>query len=38
VVSHIIGVINREEGAFENIVAAGVIPSALFSTTDLKTC
>lgn len=37
-VSHIIGVINREEGAFDNITAAGVIPSALFSKTELQAC
>lgn len=35
-VSHIVGVINREEGAFENIRAAGVIPNALFSRSDLQ--
>lgn len=37
-VVHIIGVVNREEGAFENIEAKGFTVSALFSTTDLKTC
>lgn len=35
VVSHIIGVINREEGAFENIKNAGVEPVALFNRTQL---
>lgn len=37
-VSHIIGVINREEGAFENIKAEGVVPVALFSKTELQGC
>ncbi|NBV84006.1 orotate phosphoribosyltransferase [bacterium] len=37
-VSHIVGVINREEGAFDNIVAQNVVPSALFSKTDLQSC
>ncbi len=36
VVSHVIGTINREEGAFDNIRAAGVEPRALFSKTDLQ--
>jgi orotate phosphoribosyltransferase len=38
-VTCIIGVINREEGAFENLFAAGYTTvKALFTTTDLKTC
>lgn len=36
-VSHIIGVINREEGAFDNIKAAGITPLALFTATELRT-
>ncbi len=35
-VTHIVGVINREEGAFENIRAAGIEPLALFTATDLR--
>jgi orotate phosphoribosyltransferase len=38
IVERIIGVINREEGAFDNILEEGVIPSALFSRTDLQSC
>ncbi|MFC1752877.1 orotate phosphoribosyltransferase [Thermoproteota archaeon] len=34
----IIGVINREEGAFENIHAQGYEVDALISTTDLRSC
>jgi len=36
VVTHIIGVINREEGAFENIRAAGIEPVALFTASELR--
>lgn len=34
----IIGVINREEGAMENIRQKGLTAKAVFTTTDLKTC
>jgi orotate phosphoribosyltransferase len=37
-VKAIVGVINREEGAFENIQKAGYPVSALFTTTDLRSC
>jgi len=36
-VTHIVGVINREEGAFENIRAAGIVPLALFTSSELRT-
>jgi orotate phosphoribosyltransferase len=35
-VTHIIGVINREEGAFDNIREAGIEPLALFSASELR--
>ncbi len=37
-VAGIVGVINREEGAFENIQNAGYPMKALFTTTDLRAC
>ncbi|NBV43164.1 orotate phosphoribosyltransferase [bacterium] len=37
-VHSIVGVINREEGAFEAISERGITPVALFTTTDLKSC
>jgi orotate phosphoribosyltransferase len=38
-ITRIVGVINREEGAFENLASAGYDDvKALFTTTDLKTC
>ncbi len=35
-VTHIVGVINREEGAFDNIRAAGIVPLALFTAAELR--
>lgn len=35
-VTHIVGVINREEGAFDNIQAAGIVPVALFTASELR--
>lgn len=35
-VTHIVGVVNREEGAFEAIRAANIVPLALFTATQLR--
>ena len=37
-VKRIVGVVNREEGALENIQAQGYEMDALITTTDLKSC
>ena len=37
-IQKIVGVVNREEGAMENIAAQGLEGTALFTTTDLKAC
>lgn len=38
IITQIIGIINREEGAFENIKNAGHTVIALFTSSDLKAC